>query len=543
MKRTITKRCTNPIKAQKQPIKQKPIKPDPRKDPRYKALEKKVFYFDFSNPNKASWLEKEIRKLGGKVEYFFSKEVQYFITDKPLSKPGFPPCSPFSNGPSPLFSRPDTSQSTNVGPSPSEWAYSEQWKKPQQSSQVSRGKLMIERASLTKSQGSCDTVTRAREKGVVIKTVEQITAWLDTVHKKLGTKMSQESLKEHAQNPSRKLRGAFLKVQDRAHKYKPQMMEPLEWQTIDCNLLTDESPFSTEKRRVTRKQANELHKPPTDKYKAKGILKGVTDKKPRLNKRKSGGKCEGCNVRFENLDTHLASDQHLKYAKKEKHFEDIDTLIEDGLSLDHFLSESMAKVDESRVHWSQRGPLSPDDSDSTDTLGDGPCTRARRHKLVCHRDGAAPPGKEDDCPATPKGIPANMDPTLENNYFLRSTPRKLLGALDEWTTGVEHPASQPADLSQCSEGKFLDDLECQSLDLFSSQSTQEKVKLSQEQPSPAQSPGPSRKTPLTRSPVTRSPARGRGPNFRASPAKLARGSPSKIVTSKENPAKRRIIDG
>jgi len=537
MRRNITKRCTNPIKAKQKPIKQDPISRKEGKDPRYKALEKKVFYFDFSNPNKASWLEKEIRKLGGKVEYFFSKEVQYFITDKPLSKPGFPPCSPFSNGPSPLFSRPDTSQSTNVGPSPSEWAYSEQWKKPQQSSQVSRGMKMIERASLTKSQGSCDTVTRAREKGVVIKTVEQITAWLDTVHKKLGTKMSQESLKEHSQNPSRKLRGAFLKVQDRAHKYKPQMMEPLEWQTIDCNLLTDESPFSTEKRRVTRKQANELHKPPTDKYRAKGILKDAKDKKPRLNKRKGGGKCEGCNVRFENLDSHLSSDQHMKYAKKEKNFEDIDSLIEDGLSLDHFLSESMARMDE-RLPWSQRGPMSPDiDGDSTDTLGDGPCTRARRHKLVCNTAGPVPPGKDDDCPATPKGIPANMDPTLENNYFLRSTPRKLLGALDEYIEiGVEHGASEPANVSQCSEGKFLDDLDAQSLDLFSSQSTEAKIKLSQDQ-------SPARKTPLTRSPIARSPARVRGPVIRGSPAKLARGSPSKVITAKESPAKRRCMDG
>lgn len=53
----------------------------------------------------------------------------------------------------------------------------------------------------------------------------------------------------------------------------------------------------------------------------------------------------------------MASDQHMKYAKKDKHFEDIDSLIEDGLSLDHFLSESMAKVDESRSALTRRARL------------------------------------------------------------------------------------------------------------------------------------------------------------------------------------------
>ena len=63
--------------------------------------------FNCANIYQAAWLEKEIRKLGGRVEYFFGKEVQYLITDKPQMKDAVPPCSPFSNpGPSP-FSRPE----------------------------------------------------------------------------------------------------------------------------------------------------------------------------------------------------------------------------------------------------------------------------------------------------------------------------------------------------------------------------------------------------------------------------------------------------
>ena len=54
----------------------------------------------------AAWLEKEIRKLGGRVEYFFGKDVHYLITDKPQTRDSLPP-SPFSTaGPSP-FSRPE----------------------------------------------------------------------------------------------------------------------------------------------------------------------------------------------------------------------------------------------------------------------------------------------------------------------------------------------------------------------------------------------------------------------------------------------------
>ena len=42
---------------------------------------------------------------------------------------------------------------------------------------------MMEMASVTKSQGSCDMFARAKERGTAIKTVEQITSWLHTVHK------------------------------------------------------------------------------------------------------------------------------------------------------------------------------------------------------------------------------------------------------------------------------------------------------------------------------------------------------------------------
>ena len=41
---------------------------------------------------------------------------------------------------------------------------------------------MLEFASTTKSQGSCDVYSRAKERGTTIKTVEQFTSWLNKVH-------------------------------------------------------------------------------------------------------------------------------------------------------------------------------------------------------------------------------------------------------------------------------------------------------------------------------------------------------------------------
>ena len=52
-----------------------------------------------------------------------------------------------------------------------------------QSSQRSRASKMMEMASVTKSQGSCDVWSRAKERGTTIKTVDNFVAWLTTVHK------------------------------------------------------------------------------------------------------------------------------------------------------------------------------------------------------------------------------------------------------------------------------------------------------------------------------------------------------------------------
>lgn len=440
---------------------------------RSRALENKVFYFDFKNSSTANWLEKEIRKLGGRVEYFFGKEVQYLITDKPATRESIPPCSPFSNpGPSP-FSRPDTSQSMNAGPTPSEWAYSDQWKKPQASSQRSRASKLMELASFTKSQGSCDVLSRAKERGTTIKTVEQITSWLNTVHKKLGTKMSRDNLKEEPKNPSRKLRGQYMKVEDKHHKYKPQILDDAPaWQTIDCRSHTDESPFNTEKRRLTRKQA---HTKPSKTTSIKSILKKevplASKKKQGLIRRKGGGKCEGCNVRFDNLEVHLSGDQHGKYAKKEKHFEAIDQLMSDGLSLDSFLLEQQKYSASNRKPAVLSQVMSPQsDGSTTEPLDvtDGPCTRARKQKCHDLPPNNTPLAPRDTEPAVPSPKVAGIA-ELENNYYLRSTPRKLVGMLDQWGCSLWDGTQLPEGLSQASLVSDGTALQCHSLDLYSSQ--------------------------------------------------------------------------
>ena len=48
-----------------------------------------------------------------------------------------------------------------------------------------------------------------------------------------------------------------FQVEDVQQKYKPQILDAPQWQTIDLNSLSDESPFNTEKRRITRKQGEE----------------------------------------------------------------------------------------------------------------------------------------------------------------------------------------------------------------------------------------------------------------------------------------------
>ena len=49
-------------------------------------------------------------------------------------------------------------------------------------------------------------------------------------------------------------------MEDTGKKYKPQVLDDAQsWQTIDASALTDDSPFNTEKRRITRKLGNEIN--------------------------------------------------------------------------------------------------------------------------------------------------------------------------------------------------------------------------------------------------------------------------------------------
>ena len=51
-----------------------------------------------------------------------------------------------------------------------------------------------------------------------------------------------------------------LQVEDSGRKYKPQVLDDAQtWQTIDASALTDDSPFNTEKRRLTRKLGNQIN--------------------------------------------------------------------------------------------------------------------------------------------------------------------------------------------------------------------------------------------------------------------------------------------
>ena len=51
-----------------------------------------------------------------------------------------------------------------------------------------------------------------------------------------------------------------IQVEDSGRKYKPQVLDDAQsWQTIDASALTDDSPFNTEKRRLTRKLGNQIN--------------------------------------------------------------------------------------------------------------------------------------------------------------------------------------------------------------------------------------------------------------------------------------------
>ncbi|TEA12618.1 hypothetical protein DBR06_SOUSAS15810005 [Sousa chinensis] len=240
---------------------------------KYEPLWGKVFYIDLPSVTISEKLQKDIKDLGGRVEEFLSKDISYLISNKKEAK----------------FAQ--TLGRISPVPSP-ESAYTAETTSPHPSHDGSSFK-------------SPDTVCLSRGKLLVEKAIKD--------HGKrvsIGTQKARSRLKK-----------PFVKVEDISQLYRPFYLQLTNMPFINYSVQKPSSPFDVDKPSTTQKETQVKLRIQTDGDKCGGIPVQL-----QLKEKKKKGYCECCLQKYEDLDTHLLSEQHRNFAQS-NHYQLVDDIV------------------------------------------------------------------------------------------------------------------------------------------------------------------------------------------------------------------------
>ncbi|XP_036103077.1 protein DBF4 homolog A isoform X4 [Molossus molossus] len=239
---------------------------------KYKPLWGKVFYIDLPSVTISEKLQKDIKDLGGRVEEFLSKDISYLISNKKEAKfaQTFGRISPV---PSPESAY--TAETTSPHPSHDGSSF-----KSPDTVCLSRGKLLAEKAIKDHDFISSNSIlSNASSWGVKILHIDDIRYYIEQKKKELCLlKKSSTSVRDvgkrvgvGTQKTRSRLKKPFLKVED---------MSQIQ----------------------------------TDGNKCGGIPIQL-----QLKEKKKKGYCECCLQKYEDLETHLLTEQHRNFAQSNRY--------------------------------------------------------------------------------------------------------------------------------------------------------------------------------------------------------------------------------
>ncbi|NXA52318.1 DBF4A protein, partial [Nothocercus julius] len=291
------------LKSSLKAVKKDITKPEKLK---YKPLTGKVFYLDIPSNVISEKLEKDLKDLGGKVEGFLSKDISYLISTKKEAKfaPTLGQISPVpspesaqngGNGSSHLNSRRDRHDGSSF--------------KTADAVRMSRGKSLVEKA--IKEQElipSGSILSNALSWGVKILHIDDIKNYIEQKKKELYLVKKAGSSKDVVTG---KLKNPFVKVEDRSRHYRPFYLQLPNFPVLNYCVPKPYSPFEVDKKHPSgQKQAQSKQRNKTNSEKDCGTPVQL----PQKDKKKRGY-CECCGKKYEDLQTHLESEQHRSFAQ------------------------------------------------------------------------------------------------------------------------------------------------------------------------------------------------------------------------------------
>ncbi|XP_046375858.2 zinc finger CCCH domain-containing protein 13-like [Haliotis rufescens] len=340
-------------------------------------LSGKIVYLDVKDVRQSRSLEEKLKQLGGTIEKFLIKDVNYVISSnapasgqKKGEKGQDRPDSPaFQSTPSPF----------SMGQSPSPTAIEAK------KETVTRGKAILQIAKNKSSQTSvADT---AKKMGIKIVSLNGAITWLDKEIRKIKPAPVSTSNKQETRRRGTKiqrLKTPYVKFEAESCHYRPIMQQLKTWPHFNTETPQGTCPFDgralgrpQNSERGDREEAvgvgnvlspgtpqaqrDDLSGAQQVKSQSKtakldepsnckmfgvpivtaGEIKRERERRKRENKRK--GYCECCKEKYDDVDKHMRGLQHKNFARNKKNFDCIDTLIHKGPNTVSFLQRILLR--------------------------------------------------------------------------------------------------------------------------------------------------------------------------------------------------------
>ncbi|XP_021243196.1 protein DBF4 homolog A isoform X2 [Numida meleagris] len=298
---------------------------------KYKPLTGKVFYLDIPSNVISEKIGKDLKELGGRVESFLSKDISYLVSSKKEAK-----FAPTLSQISPVPSPESVCNGGNSSPQPSNRKDRQDGSsfKAVDAVRLSRGKSLAEKAIREQELiPSGSILSNALSWGVKILHVDDVKHYIEQKKKELylikstGSSFKDVGKQVTTQKSKSRLKNPFVKVEDRSRFYRPFYLQLPSFPVLNYCVPKPGSPFEVDKKhpsgqkQTQSKQSQQVKVRTVIFLRRKSRTKINSDKDCRIpvqlhqKDKKRRGYCECCGKKYEDLQTHLESEQHQNFAQ------------------------------------------------------------------------------------------------------------------------------------------------------------------------------------------------------------------------------------
>ncbi|XP_078091048.1 protein DBF4 homolog A isoform X2 [Mustelus asterias] len=303
-------------------------------DIKVKPFSGKVFYLDLPSNKHTENLEKDLQDLGGTIEKFLSKDINYIISNRSEAK-----FAQTTGKNSPVPSPDSVQNAGNTSPHLSSRRESHEGSPHRALEMVSRGKSFVKK--VIKEQEFVpgnNILSNALAWGVRILYIDDVKAYIarrkeafvttKSVVVVKGEKCNRTVQSNSHRTKAGKLKKPFIKVEAISRHYRPLYIQLDCYPEINYRGPNPWSPFDIDK----KSKAND--KQIKGKARSKGHKMAFSEKNCKmetkimetLKEKKKKGYCECCMMKYDDLKIHLKSEHHKKFSESTE-FNVVDKII------------------------------------------------------------------------------------------------------------------------------------------------------------------------------------------------------------------------